>query len=194
MEKDSVLNYATPIHKSLIQNDVDLGIGVVPVVLIVILTIILMRLVSIWCMFAGFILTVNIVEKYYGKLKFLLIYLGSGVIGSLFSVVLTNYASVGASGAIFGLFGALLFFGYKYRATLDGFLRSSIVPTLILNLIIGLVIPGIDISAHIGGLIGGILFSYSVGVVNKKRNKDKINGIIILIIMVAFLVYMLMNK
>ena len=56
MEKDSVLNYATPIHKSLIQDDVDLGIGVVPVVLIVILTIILMRLVSIWCMFAGFIL------------------------------------------------------------------------------------------------------------------------------------------
>lgn len=135
-----------------------------------------------------------VVEKYYGKLKFLLIYLGSGVIGSLFSVVLTNYASVGASGAIFGLFGALLFFGYKYRATLDGFLRSSIVPTLILNLIIGLVIPGIDISAHIGGLIGGILFSYSVGVVNKKRNKDKINGIIVIIIMVAFLVYMLMNK
>lgn len=135
-----------------------------------------------------------VVEKYYGKLKFLLIYLGSGIIGSLFSVVLTNYASVGASGAIFGLFGALLFFGYKYRATLDGFLRSSIVPTLILNLIIGLVIPGIDISAHIGGLIGGVLFSYSVGVVNKGKNKDRINGIIVIIIMVAFLVYMLMNK
>ncbi len=135
-----------------------------------------------------------VVEKYYGKLKFLLIYLGSGIIGSLFSVVLTNYASVGASGAIFGLFGALLFFGYKYRATLDGFLRSSIVPTLILNLIIGLVIPGIDISAHIGGLIGGVLLSYSVGVVNKGKNKDRINGIIVIIVMLAFLVYMLMNK
>ena len=124
----------------------------------------------------------------------MLIYLGSGIIGSLFSVVLTNYASVGASGAIFGLFGALLFFGYKYRATLDGFLRSSIVPTLILNLIIGLVIPGIDISAHIGGLIGGVLLSYSVGVVNKGKNKDRINGIIVIIVMLAFLVYMLMNK
>lgn len=56
MEKDSVLNYASPIHKSLIQDDVDFGIGVVPVVLIVILTIILMRLVSIWCMFVGFAL------------------------------------------------------------------------------------------------------------------------------------------
>lgn len=53
MEKDSVLNYATPIHKSLLQDDVDLGIGVIPAVLIVIITIILMRLVSIWCIFAG---------------------------------------------------------------------------------------------------------------------------------------------
>ena len=56
MENDSVLNYASPIHKSLIQDDVDFGIGVVPAVLIVILTIILMRLVSIWSMFAGFFL------------------------------------------------------------------------------------------------------------------------------------------
>ena len=56
MEKDSVLNYSCPIHKSLIQDDVDFGIGVIPAVLIVILTIILMRLVSIWCMFAGFFL------------------------------------------------------------------------------------------------------------------------------------------
>ncbi|WP_178842038.1 VirB3 family type IV secretion system protein [uncultured Treponema sp.] len=56
MEEDSVLNYASPIHKSLIQDDVDFGIGVVPAVLIVILTIILMRLVSIWCMFAGVVL------------------------------------------------------------------------------------------------------------------------------------------
>ena len=56
MEEDSVLNYASPIHKSLIQGDVDFGIGVVPAVLIVILTIILMRLVSIWCIFAGVVL------------------------------------------------------------------------------------------------------------------------------------------
>lgn len=59
MEKDSVLNYATAIHKSLLQDDVDLGIGVIPAVLIVILTIILMRLVSIWCIFAGFALFVG---------------------------------------------------------------------------------------------------------------------------------------
>lgn len=54
MEKDSVLNYAIPIHKSLLQDDVDFGIGVIPAVIIVVITIILMRLVSIYCMFAGF--------------------------------------------------------------------------------------------------------------------------------------------
>lgn len=56
MENDSLLNYSSPIHKSLIQDSVDFGIGVVPAVLIFILTITLMRLVSIWCMFAGFVL------------------------------------------------------------------------------------------------------------------------------------------
>ena len=58
MEKDSVLNYASPIHKSLLQNDVDFGIGIIPAVLIVIITIILMRLVNIYCMFVGFVLFV----------------------------------------------------------------------------------------------------------------------------------------
>ena len=135
-----------------------------------------------------------IIEKYYGKGKYLLIYLGSGIIGSLFSVVLTNYASVGASGAIFGLFGALLYFGYKYRATLDGFLRSSIIPTLLLNLLLGFMIPGIDISAHLGGLIGGLLLSYQVGVVNKEKTKDKINGLIIILILIVFLIFMLIKK
>lgn len=135
-----------------------------------------------------------IIEKYYGKGKYLLIYLGSGIIGSLFSVVLTNYASVGASGAIFGLFGALLYFGYKYRATLDGFLRSSIIPTLLVNLILGFMIPGIDISAHLGGLIGGLLLSYQVGVVNKEKIKDKINGLIIILILIVFLIFMLIKK
>ena len=135
-----------------------------------------------------------IIEKYYGKGKFLLIYLGSGIIGSLFSVVLTNYASVGASGAIFGLFGALLYFGYKYRATLDGFLRSSIIPTLLVNLLLGFIIPGIDVSAHLGGLIGGLLFSYQTGVVNKEKTKDKINGLIIILILIAFLIFMLIKK
>lgn len=135
-----------------------------------------------------------LVEKYYGKSRYLLIYLGSGILGSLFSAVLGNYVSVGASGAIFGLFGALLYFGYKYRATLDGFLRSSIIPVIVANLLMGFVVPGIDVIGHIGGLIGGLLFSYTVGVVNKEKLRDKINGFIMILILFVFLTYMIIMK
>lgn len=134
------------------------------------------------------------VEKYYGKLKYLLIYLGSGIMGSLFSVVLSNNVSIGASGAIFGLFGSMLYFGYKYRATLDGFVRSGIIPVLFINLILGFIVPNIDLYGHIGGLIGGLLLSYIVGVYRKGKKKNSINGIIIITILIASLSYMLIIK
>ena len=134
------------------------------------------------------------IEKFYGRVKYLLIYLGSGIIGSLFSVVLTNNVSVGASGAIFGLFGAMLYFGYKYRATLDGFLRSGIIPVILINLLLGFIVPNIDVSAHIGGLFGGLLLSYTLGVVDKVTKKERINGIVITIILISALIYMLINK
>lgn len=134
------------------------------------------------------------IEKFYGRKRYLLIYLGSALLGSLLSVVLTNNVSVGASGAIFGLFGAMLYFGYKYRATLDGFLRSGIIPVIVINLLLGFMIPGIDIYGHIGGLLGGLVLSYAFGVVNKENKKDKINGLIIYVILVAVLFMMLMQK
>ncbi len=134
------------------------------------------------------------IEKFYGRKRYLLIYLGSALLGSLLSVVLTNNVSVGASGAIFGLFGSMLYFGYKYRATLDGFLRSGIIPVIVINLLLGFMIPGIDVYGHIGGLLGGLILSYAFGVVNKENKKDKINGLIIYVILVAVLFMMLMQK
>lgn len=134
------------------------------------------------------------IEKFYGRKRYLLIYLGSALLGSLLSVVLTNNVSVGASGAIFGLFGSMLYFGYKYRATLDGFLRSGIIPVIVINLLLGFMIPGIDVYGHIGGLLGGLVLSYAFGVVNKENKKDKINGLIIYVILVAVLFMMLMQK
>lgn len=134
------------------------------------------------------------VEKYYGKLKYLLIYLGSGIMGSLFSVVLSNNVSIGASGAIFGLFGSMLYFGYKYRATLDGFVRSGIIPVLFINLILGFIVPNIDVYGHIGGLIGGLLLSYILGVYRKTKKKNTINGLIIITLLIASLSYMLIIK
>ncbi len=134
------------------------------------------------------------VERYYGKIKYLIIYLSSGIIGGLFSAVLNNSFGVGASGAIFGLFASLLYFGLKYRATLDGILKGGIIPVLLINLLIGAIYPSIDLFAHIGGLIGGLLLSYTLCVPNKGSKTDHINGTILTLILIGALTYFLMTK
>ena len=95
------------------------------------------------------------VEDFFGKWKYALIYFISGICGGLLSIGVTpNVVSVGASGAIFGLFGALIYFGYNYRGYIGAMIRSQIVPIVIYNLFMGLFIPGIDMWGHVGGLIG----------------------------------------
>lgn len=137
-----------------------------------------------------------VVERYYGKSKFLLIYLVSGLLGSIFSGVFmtADSISIGASGAIFGLLGSICYFTYYYRATLQGILRGSIMPVIIINLVIGFLSTSIDLSAHIGGLIGGILISMAIGIGDKHRKSDQINGLVVLVLMAAFLIYMMMTK
>lgn len=101
-------------------------------------------------------------ERMYGTLRFLAIYLLSGLAGSIASYVFNPGAlSVGASGAIFGLLGALAAFAFTAR-TFVGWEASKMqlgqIATLAaINLVFGFVVPNIDNSAHIGGLIvGGI--------------------------------------
>ena len=127
-------------------------------------------------------------EGYYGKKKFILIYLVSAITGSLLSISMSNTFSIGASGAIFGLLGSLLYFGYHYRVYFGSVLLRQIVPIIILNLFIGFTVPGIDNFAHIGGLVGGFLVSKAVGINSKDKKSDKINGIILTMIFVIFLV------
>lgn len=129
------------------------------------------------------------VEDFFGKWKYLLIYLISGICGGLLSIGLTpNVISVGASGAIFGLFGALIYFGYHYRGYIGAMIRSQIVPIVVYNLLMGLFIPGIDMWGHVGGLLGGILTANMLGTIeNKKYN---ISSILLFVIYFAFLVYL----
>lgn len=130
------------------------------------------------------------IESFYGKAKYIIIYLLSGLCGSLLSILTTENISAGASGAIFGLFGSLLYFGYHYRVYLGSVLKSQVIPLIIFNLALGFLIPGVDIGAHIGGLIGGVLVSKAVGVKYKSTKSDIINGIILSIIFISFLTYL----
>ena len=130
------------------------------------------------------------VENVFGKVKYLIIYLLSGIAGSILSLAFNhNTICAGASGAIFGLLGALLYFGYYYRTYLGVTLTRSIIPVIVLNLIIGFTSSGIDNAAHIGGLVGGILIAMAVGVPDKSNNNNKINGIVLSLIYFGFIIY-----
>ena len=132
-------------------------------------------------------------ETVLGKVKFLIIYFLSIIGASLLSGVLggASVLSVGASGAIFGLLGALLSFGYHYRLYLGNALIYQIIPIIAINLFIGFSSPGIDNWGHIGGLIAGYLAAMAVGINGKDNKTDRINGIIVYILLIAFLIYML---
>lgn len=130
------------------------------------------------------------IESFYGKSKYLIIYLFSAITGSLLSITLANNASIGASGAIFGLMGALLYFGYYYRVYIGSTWKQRILPVILLNLVIGLIVPGIDYFAHIGGLIGGVLISMAVGLKYKHKKVENINGVILSLIFLVFLIYL----
>lgn len=131
------------------------------------------------------------VESFFGKVKFLFIYLVSGICGSLLSIAFShNTISIGASGAIFGLLGSLLYFGYYYRAYLGNAVKSQVLPIILINLMIGFLLPNIDNGAHIGGLIGGILATMAVGIPDKGSRFEKNNGIICLLIYFGFIIYL----
>ena len=130
-------------------------------------------------------------ESFLGKIKFLIIYLASGMIGALCSMAfMGNATSVGASGAIFGLLGSMLYFGYHYRVYLGNVMKSQIIPLIALNLAIGFMSPGIDNAAHVGGLVGGALMTMALGVEGKSTTFEKTNGWILTAIFVIFLGYM----
>jgi len=132
------------------------------------------------------------VESFIGKWKFVFIYLLSAICGGLMSMVFIepNVVSIGASGAIFGLMGALLYFGYHYRLYLSDAMKSQIIPVIVINLVMGYFL-GFDNAAHVGGLIGGYLAAMAIGIKNKSTKKDMLNGSVVLVLYVAFLTYII---
>ena len=140
-------------------------------------------------MYALYIIGMQL-ESFLGKWKYLAVYLLSGLGGSMLSIFFDNGFSVGASGAIFGLMGSLLYFGYHYRVYLDSVVKSQIIPLIVINLLIGFTSTGIDNWAHIGGLVAGILATMAVGVKYKSTKFEMINGAIMYLIFIGFLGYM----
>ena len=101
-------------------------------------------------------------EPEIGKLKFLLIYFVSGVGGGLLSfwiiiITIQNVVSGGASGAIFGLMGALLGILIKKKSYVGRLTKRGMLVMVGFSLYVGLTSTGVDNAAHIGGLICGLI-------------------------------------
>ncbi len=130
-------------------------------------------------------------ESFFGKFKYLIIYFFSIITASLLSILLNvDTASIGASGAIFGVLGAMLYFGYHFRVYLGNTLVRQILPIILINLLFGFMMTGVDNFAHIGGLIGGFLISAGLGLKTKVAVSERVNGLILSLLFLGFLIFM----
>lgn len=107
----------------------------------------------------------RLLERVMGRWRFALVYLGAGVCGNLLSLVVQGNRAVsgGASGAVFGLYGALLVFLWTERKQVEAgefrWLFGGALGFSVLMLGLGWFMPGIDNSAHGGGLLAGMLWA-----------------------------------
>jgi membrane associated rhomboid family serine protease len=95
------------------------------------------------------------VEQYLGSARYIGLYFVSGLAGSAGALLQTPGVTVGASGAIFGILGAMLVLEWQ----ITGRLAGNAMTLIVINLVFSFAIPGISWGGHVGGLIGGILIT-----------------------------------
>ncbi|MBY7143372.1 rhomboid family intramembrane serine protease [Virgibacillus sp. NKC19-3] len=126
----------------------------------------------------------TLVERMYGSWRFFVIYFLAGIAGGLASFAFSTNVSAGASGALFGLFGAILFFGCIHKKLFFQTMGSGVLLLIGINIVFGFTISQIDMGAHLGGLIGGFIAS---AIIHLPKNKN------VRIQFLAFIVYLLMT-
>lgn len=103
------------------------------------------------------------VESLYGSQKFMVLYVLSGIASFVASFLWRpNAISIGASGAIFGLIGAMIAYGYRQRQSTGDSVKNMFVRWAMYGLLYGFLIPGVDNAAHLGGLAAGVAFGWFV--------------------------------
>ncbi|MBV7507477.1 rhomboid family intramembrane serine protease [Bacillus sp. sid0103] len=124
------------------------------------------------------------VERIYGSLRFVVIYLFAGVTGFIASFIFSANLSAGASGAIFGCFGALLYFGVIYPKLFFRTMGINLLVVLGINLMVGFSASGIDNAGHLGGLVGGF---FAAGIVHLPKKKKLLLQLLFFIASAALL-------
>ncbi len=143
---------------------------------------------NMWCLWnLG-----TLCESLYGRWTYAAIYLITGVAGGLASVAWNpRVLSVGASGAIFGLAGALIASFYLGEFSLSGIsikgTLSSLLSFAAFNLFLGSLIPGIDIACHVGGLVSGLILGALIALVAPQHNALRRAGVLGVVVLALVL-------
>ncbi|PKM49491.1 MAG: hypothetical protein CVV02_15795 [Firmicutes bacterium HGW-Firmicutes-7] len=106
-------------------------------------------------------------EKYMSRFQFIGVYIGAALFGAGFSLTShlfmnTVAITAGASGAIYGLIGSIIVCSKLSGKSIDGLTDYIMIIFFILGMAISLVSPNVDVNAHLGGFVGGILFTFAV--------------------------------
>lgn len=107
-------------------------------------------------------------EVLYGKVRYGIIYIFSGLMGSILSFWLSPAVSIGASGALFGVLGALCYIGISDRQMFRRLLGPQLFIIIGINLFYGFTSGGVDNFGHLGGLIGGFVAAAAVGLYKER--------------------------
>ncbi len=126
-----------------------------------------------------------LIERIFGNSRFLFIYLFAGFSGVFASYLLSPSLSAGASGAIFGCFGALLYFAWQFPKLFFRVMGWNVIIIIIINLIFGFTIQGIDNAGHIGGLVGGFLATAIVHFPKKKSWKIQLSALVMTLLLIG---------
>ncbi|WP_367751189.1 rhomboid family intramembrane serine protease [Ammoniphilus sp. 3BR4] len=95
-----------------------------------------------------------------GKIRYLILYLGSGVAGFIMTFFFSSaMLAAGASGAIFGVYGMFAYLTKYRRDLMDYYSRQTIIPILVLGVVFTFM-PGVSVTGHLGGLAAGFLLGF----------------------------------
>ena len=115
----------------------------------------------------GLIIIGSRVERYFGRVAFLMIYFLSGILGSLFCLINVylrdlSVVSAGASGAVYGLMGSVLVFTRLTRLEIETLNWRFMLIWLAIGVIMGVTVPNIGNAAHFGGFVGGAALGFGM--------------------------------
>jgi rhomboid protease GluP len=114
----------------------------------------------------------RISENCFGRLKYIGIYITSGIAASVVSAIFSSGYSIGASGAVYGIMGALLSYVKINKHDVHGFNYPTLFLFIVAGIGLSMMDKNVDNFAHIGGVIFGFLLVFVIGKISKNVNKS----------------------